>query len=105
MGHFCGPIYQDIPGHGWEPQTIVDRQGDEVMAGTVKDKERRREKKDLIGWCIKLRKPSTRYSLQSPCRMRSRWSMLKDEGKVYSYGRNVYAILFPIAHVSQRWSN
>ena len=78
--------FVDIPGHGWEPQTVMDRQGDEVMAGTVKDKERRREKKDLIGWCIHALSEKAKYPIFSPKpRLRSRRSMLKDEGKVYSY--------------------
>ena len=64
----------------------MDRQGDEVMAGTVKDKERRREKKDLFGWCINALSEKAKYPIFSPKpRLRSRRSMLKDEGKVYSY--------------------
>ena len=78
--------FVDIPSHGWEPQTVMDRQGDEVMAGTVKDKERRREKKDLIGWCINALSEKAKYPIFSPKpRLRSQRSMLKDEGKVYSY--------------------
>ena len=91
------------------PTTFVDMQGDEVITGRVKDKERRKEKKDLINWCINALSEKAKYPIFSPKpRLRSRRSVLQDEGKVYSHcmaiGNNIKETLYP-SHVSERWAN
>ena len=69
------------------PMTNVDRQSDEVV---TKDKERRKEKKDLVNWCINALSEKAKYPVFSPKpRLRSRRSELRDEGRRF-FANHIY---------------
>lgn len=56
--------------------TVRDSRSGEVIA---KDKERRRDTKDLVNWCLNALSEKTKYPIFSPKpRLRSRRSMLKE---------------------------
>ena len=56
--------------------TVGDRRGGEAI---VKDKEKRRDTKDLVNWCLNALSEKTKYPIFSPKpRLKSRRSMLKE---------------------------
>ena len=65
-----------IQADGGVSRTLEDNQGGKVE---VKDKERRKEKKDLVNWCLNALSEKAKYPIFSPKpRLRSRRSMLKE---------------------------
>ncbi|XP_028398309.1 uncharacterized protein LOC114521934 [Dendronephthya gigantea] len=77
--------FVDILGYNKTPKTVVDTHVNEVITETVKNKDTKKEKKDLVNWCMRALSEKAKYPIFSPKpRLRSRRSLLKDEGKLSS---------------------